>query len=105
MDLYNGKLYFKCDRCGKDFRAARYLYRVNFDQLDTEDFRPFGRLGSQVCQMCWEATKKFIYGDDKETLEVCKKPEDDWELYLKLKKSGELDGVLSLVRKLGRDKR
>lgn len=99
MDLYNGKLYFKCDKCGRDFRAAKYLYRINFEELDTEDFRPFGCLGSQVCRTCWDTAKGFVYGSDKETVEVAKKPEDDWELYLKLKRSGELDGLLALAKK------
>lgn len=117
MDIYNGKLYFRCDKCGKDFQASKYLYRINFEELDTEEFRPFGCIGSQVCYSCWKKARDFVCGGDRETLEVTKKPTDkatcvpsestptlvdvtsDWELFLKLKKNGVLDGFVDLMRK------
>ncbi len=59
-----------CARCGKKWRVHKYLYRISIDELDMEEFRPWGRLSVDLCFQCKEAVTNFIFGDPKEMEEV-----------------------------------
>ncbi len=60
----------KCGRCNKTWKVHKYLYRVSLDELDVEEFRPFGRLSVDLCYQCFHDVKIFIFGDPKEMEEI-----------------------------------
>lgn len=60
----------RCERCGKYWEVHKYIHRVNLDDLDVEDFRPWSRLGIDLCYQCNKALKDFIFGKPEEDKEV-----------------------------------
>lgn len=96
-NIYNGKLYFTCDMCHGEFRVERYLHRIHFDEVDAEEFHPRGTLGVQICYACNEKVKNFVFGPEERDVVVQKRPHDDWDQFLKIKRSGKLEELLALA--------
>ena len=70
--LNPGSYIVKCEKCGKYFKAGKYIYRINFDTLDVEDFRPWARLGVDLCFQCNKAVEEFVFGKPEEDKELSK---------------------------------
>lgn len=71
---------FKCGRCGKRYKVHKLIYRLNFDSLDIEDFRPWSRLGVDLCFKCNKEVENFIFGSEEEMTEIQEDTENEKDL-------------------------
>lgn len=65
-----GSYILKCEKCGKYFKAHKYIHRLNFHELDVEDFRPWATIGIDLCFQCNEKVKEFVFGKDEQDTEL-----------------------------------